>query len=275
VVSLKHKKWIILCAVVVVIAVAIGSRSLRLSNLESVVGVIITRGGPAYGYIYASQLYAVEDDFSFFDAFGVTDGVAYFIVASDQQWARWFISGATVDESPLRFATSNVRAMATSIIINTQMQVYVTPASHLRHSEFNFITIVQDASGRMRPTSSSGIGVNFITEGEVRNFALWDFMSNISVNMHIKYEPVSVVVAQMGAEHNLIAYREYAPGAVPHEYLIEEGTAYIVVEARRQSPSGEILVARNIYNRDEAIQFHTYSAGLDRVLNRHITHISW
>jgi len=273
---MKNKKLAVLCIVIAIVIAVVANRNIQQPTY-SIAGVLINRGGHISGHIYASEIPPHGEDFCFFDVFNVTDGIAYYIVASELDasgagWTRWFASeGVDHDEFPIDTRLQN-RGLA--VLIDTDITVYVAPVAYM----FSFTTILQSSDGRLQPGSGIGLGAEWRTEGMVHSFVLEDDTASIGVSVHIKYEPVNIAIAQMDANHNLLILAEYLPGAIPEAYPVMPATAYIIVEAHRQSPSGERYITRNLYSRDNNVPheyFTTFSAGANRVLIRHISQIGW
>jgi len=271
---MKNKKLAVLCIVIAIVVAVVVNRNIQQPTY-SIAGIVINRGGHISGHIYTSEIPPHGEDFCFFDVYGVADGIAYFIVASDLDesgagWTRWFASdGVLHDDFPIDHRLQN---LGLTILIDTDITVYVAPVAYM----FSFTTILQSSDGRLQLGSGTGLGAEWRTEGEVHSFVLEDNTASIGISLHIKYEPVSISIAQMDANHNLLKLGEYLPGAIPETYPALPVAAYIIVESHRQSPSGDRYITRTLYSRnDQSEYFTTFSTGENSVLIRHISQIEW
>ncbi|MCL2527729.1 MAG: hypothetical protein FWE42_04840 [Defluviitaleaceae bacterium] len=275
---MKYKNLAVICGVIVFAVAVIGFVSLKRPEADRVVGIIITRGSNAAGHVYVNQLPHYPEEFSFFDAFGIADGVAYFIVASDLRddgsgWVGYYESDAAAVDRELPFHVSPLasrRGSGVPFTINKDMAVYVAPT----HGTFNFITVLQDANGRIFAGSSIGIGSSWQHEGEVHSFVIGDNYGAINVSLNIMYEPTRIVVAQMSRSFYVLNISEYAPDTLPDLYTLDDDTAYLIVETHRLSPGGEERISVDFYNRvDSPGHITTLLLQPNGVFHRHFSRI--
>ena len=101
--------------------------------------------------------------------------------------------------------------------------------------------------------------------------------SSVTVKLGVMYEVVKVTFCQMDAGHQVLKEETYDPKDVPDQLDTQPGTAYILSETEKISPSGKRMVTREVYeNRgegaDQLESFQTMENGV--VLRREIA-VRW
>jgi len=293
----SDKRIIIIC--IAIVAALLAALHFIRPTPSRIIGVIVTQGGQASGHIYVNQL-ADDYDISFFEALGIEDGIAYFIIASDFHnqggWARTHSVGITiVGNNKDHLASISRRGRPLGVTIDTNLTIYVAPTAYdtvntlppVQQRMFNFITIAQDANGRIYPTSGFGVGMGGMgTEGKIQSFTLTDDYTSIGVSLHIRYEPYKIVVAQMDAHNNLLLQREYTSntdntsnennGIIPSIYTPKDAAAYLIIETHTITTTGETRVSRSLHSRDDAEgNFTTFWVQPSGVFERHESQIAW
>lgn len=70
--------------------------------------------------------------------------------------------------------------------------------------------------------------------------------SQVTVQFAIMYKPVKTVICQMSDSSQVLKREEYQPTEVPDSLKVESDTAYIIVETKKEAPSGETVTSRSI-----------------------------
>ena len=265
---MNHRKWFALIFMVVIFTLLATSCDAEEDH-GKVVGVIIMREFSASNnYINIDDINIREGDFSVFDAFGITSGIAYFAVLSEiednSSWMAQFSPEGAIVGNAVAGLVNNTHT------VQADFEAFVTPA--LSMSTFNYTEIRQDASGRL--FTRGGISISFVpdTERIVHTYTARDDFSVIHATLHVMYTPVKIATVQMDETDNLLLRSEYAPSSLPVIYPIASNAAYVIIETHRQSPHGEIIITRDIISPiDES--FTTFSAREDGVIITHVSQI--
>lgn len=85
----------------------------------------------------------------------------------------------------------------------------------------------------------------------------------VTVQFASMYRPVDTIIYQMNAANQVLKKVMYAPASVPDFVKLENGTAYILVETRKETPSGELVSSRTLLdlNGEEQYLETWYSLG--------------
>ncbi len=75
--------------------------------------------------------------------------------------------------------------------------------------------------------------------------------SSVTVKLGIMYEPVKVTLCQMDAGHQVLKEESFDPQDVPDQLDTQPGTAYILSETEKISPTGKPMLTRAVYEKQE------------------------
>lgn len=89
---------------------------------------------------------------------------------------------------------------------------------------------------------------NTVTEGKISKTD----QCTVTVKFAIQYRPVRTILYQMDASNKVLKQAAYNPSAVPEILETEPGTAYIMIENRKETPDGKLISERTIFDYDSA-----------------------
>ena len=89
---------------------------------------------------------------------------------------------------------------------------------------------------------------NTVTEGKTSKTD----QCTVTVKFAIQYRPVRTILYQMDASNKVLKQAAYNPSAVPEILETEPGTAYIMIENRKETPDGKLISERTIFDYDSA-----------------------
>lgn len=97
----------------------------------------------------------------------------------------------------------------------------------------------------------------------------------VAVKLAVMYKPVKITFCQMDAGHKMLQEKAYDPKEVPDQLHVQEGTAYILAETEKESPSGKKVVSRAVCeNREGEVLESFYEAEHGVVIKRE-TEVEW
>lgn len=100
---------------------------------------------------------------------------------------------------------------------------------------------------------------------------------SVAVTLAVMYKPVKITFCQMDAEHKILQKKAYDPKNVPDQLRVQGGTAYILAEIEKESPSGKKVVSRAVCEngeREEQVLESFYEAEHGVVIKRE-TKVIW
>ena len=89
---------------------------------------------------------------------------------------------------------------------------------------------------------------NTVTEGKTSKTD----QCTVTVKFAIQYRPVRTILYQMDASNKVLKQAAYNPSAVPEILETEPGTAYVMIENRKETPDGKLISERTIFDYDSA-----------------------
>jgi hypothetical protein len=162
--------------------------------------------------------------------------------------------------------------------------IFVTPD---RVGAYFANPVYQDTDGKVYLLPGSGVSASDVTDENMKlSLSLdeaWTITENgntkttsisIKITIAVMYEPESIAVMQMNANGNLVLQQEYMPGDLPRSIVVDPGTAFIVVETRKQNDAGVFIFTRSICSND-ADNMETYYARDDGICVKCLTPIVW
>lgn len=130
--------------------------------------------------------------------------------------------------------------------------IYVIPNS--THHAYYLNPVYQSSDGQVYLMTGTGISFSgYMGEGAAysqtldekhtitENGETTEKSFKVSVNIAVKYPPVSVNVIQMDSESNIILSQEYKPDTVPDEIDLNKDTSYVIFESKVDSPDEKII----------------------------------
>lgn len=78
----------------------------------------------------------------------------------------------------------------------------------------------------------------------------------VTVQFASMYRPVDTIIYQMNATSQVLKKVIYTPASVPDFVRPENGTSYILVETRKETPSGELVSSRTLLDLKEDEEQH-------------------
>ena len=70
--------------------------------------------------------------------------------------------------------------------------------------------------------------------------------SKVTVQFTSMYKPVKTIICQMNDSNQILKCDEYQPTEVPDTLKVESDTAYIIVETKKETPTGKAVTSRSI-----------------------------
>ncbi len=123
---------------------------------------------------------------------------------------------------------------------------YVNPVYQTEDGEIYAITGNGYSNGG-RDTEGSTMATTLSGESTVtENGKSQKESSKVTVQFAIMYKPVQTIICQMSDSNQVLKREEYQPAEVPDTLKAEPDTAYIIVETKKESPSGETVTSRSI-----------------------------
>lgn len=99
-------------------------------------------------------------------------------------------------------------------------------------------------------------------------------VTNVSMEIGIRREPLRITLLQFSDAHALLKAEEYAPGTVPEEIVLPEGTEYLLVETRERTADGALFDRREVIGREDD-GLYTLSCREDGICIQHYHEIVW
>ena len=70
--------------------------------------------------------------------------------------------------------------------------------------------------------------------------------SKVTVQFTSMYKPVKTIICQMNDSNQILKCDEYQPTEIPDTLKVEADTAYIIVETKKETPTGKAVTSRSI-----------------------------
>lgn len=278
----KHWKPLALISLAILIFNALRSPScfgFRVFESDWVVVGAVLAHSSVPGQIFPSHVPSLSYDrgrpFSFIDAFEGINIFSYAIFITEDFGEGNSIMGFFPSESAVVESFNFPDFMKTNYAAS--FTTYITPENRNFQGFLSLIPVFRDADGEIFLGGGLGMGTGGWGMGERVIFNNARVAPGFYITARLKYSPTKITIAQMDSTHNLIEYLKYTMCGSLTQFDAHPNAAYIIVEAHRMSPNGEIFISRNVYNRGEDDAFTTLipTTGGSGNLRRQTTEILW
>lgn len=149
---------------------------------------------------------------------------------------------------------------------NLSMEGTIYACIHGEANTFHYNPIYQAASGEVY--AMAGQGASFggdLTAGASSSHELKEETTTtegeetsttgtrIKITVCYVDEPVRVALLQMSGDGNMLSRAEFAPGELPEKLVVENGTAYVIVETTARSFDGQTVTRELFQPGDETL----------------------
>ena len=209
------------------------------------------------------------------------EGIPFFSfhVANDHENYRSSVSDEAISNGA--FHISHGDDESSTVLEGTIFAVSANPKT------FYLNPVYQNADGSVYLMSGGGIsGSGVHSEGPMMSQTLETVYTvtengmtktdsvSVTISVSFMFAPEAIAVLQMDQEARLITRNEYTPGALPEEIATEPGTAFLIVETKKQDHEGNPVISREIYGSD-AESIETFHARPDNICVKTWTPVSW
>lgn len=250
-----------------------------------------------HGDAYENRLYATQTTRTLTrEDTGETEEIEEYVFEGTQGWA--YLAPAMLDQADNRIGTSS---SVDDAISDTGMHVTTTDEGEMLELEATlYVTgvetgqsyyinpVFQTADGAVYALGGDGMLVSQEAEqeGEYWSYTLDHSTTTqmngqtethqVSVLIHLSvlYQPMEITLVQMDGENGVLSQQVYQPGGLPETLETEPGCAYLLVETRKQDPTGAEVVSRQLVSPGED-SFRTFYARQDGVCLGQWTQLQW
>ena len=212
------------------------------------------------------------------------DGIQYCVPTIWATEENSFSYITTASDPAISNGFSNFSSSDNEKITSIEGTIFVTPSTYMTIYHFN--PVYQSTDGSVYAVAGNGFLANNGAqhEGAVFSHTLGaittltengkikkDSMS-IKVSLRVMFTPEKIVILQMGPDDVTISRTEYKPDEMPKDFTLATGTAYFIVETHKRDGTGNMVISREIYDRDVK-NIITFFARADGACVQHWTQI--
>lgn len=159
-----------------------------------------------------------------------------------------YLNYSVTDEKDIREISGTVYEIADGKGNSTR---YVNPVYQSENGEIYALTGNGYSNGSSDSEENS-MSATLTAEGTfTENGKSQKEADKVTVQFAFMYRPVDTIVYQMNAANQVLKKVLYDPASVPEAIKTENGAAYILVETRKEDPSGKLVSSRTLLDLKE------------------------